>query len=366
MAQDFAPLSADADARNIDCSSHRRSSVPQSELHLTHYSVVALTAAVYYHLIMGHVAILVLILTLGVGLASVALCAVLVNRYRLPFLRYYLLFLIWFNAILLFNIFFNYAMENFYPWLRSIIRLLIDISYRLTANILLFFIAVNAVAFLRGLVEETLSRKYKRSLVVVWSVLMVIFFASLATIPQRPVIPFYLLVNGVVDLLVILLVFGEMLRSLWMAKRIGDGKKSQAVSKFCLYLILVWGGVVFLTIALVVGEVSDKQNILLGSFFALLFNVLPLLYLKSFLLNWDEVERPVPEPRDEFLNQYHISKREKEVIELICKGLTNKEIADDLCVSVQTVKDHNYRIYRKLGISNRVQLANLMSGSSQQ
>jgi DNA-binding CsgD family transcriptional regulator len=51
-----------------------------------------------------------------------------------------------------------------------------------------------------------------------------------------------------------------------------------------------------------------------------------------------------------------ISKREEEVIHLVCQGLTNQEIADRLFISLKTVKDHNYRIFQKTGVRNRVEL----------
>ncbi|MBN1272262.1 MAG: response regulator transcription factor [Candidatus Aminicenantes bacterium] len=58
--------------------------------------------------------------------------------------------------------------------------------------------------------------------------------------------------------------------------------------------------------------------------------------------------------------RYKITKREKEVIELICRGKTNKEIADQLFISVETVKDHNYKIFQKTGVKNRTQLVHLV------
>ena len=45
--------------------------------------------------------------------------------------------------------------------------------------------------------------------------------------------------------------------------------------------------------------------------------------------------------------------REKEVLELICKGYTNPEIAEELCVSVHTAKAHVNSIIRKFNASNR-------------
>jgi len=62
---------------------------------------------------------------------------------------------------------------------------------------------------------------------------------------------------------------------------------------------------------------------------------------------------------NQLLVRYGITGREIEIITLVCRGKTNREIADDLCISPQTVKDHNYNIFRKTGIKNRTQLARL-------
>lgn len=54
-----------------------------------------------------------------------------------------------------------------------------------------------------------------------------------------------------------------------------------------------------------------------------------------------------------------ISKREREVVDLVCKGFTNKEIASNLSLSEHTVKAHISRIFRKFNVSNRSQLVAL-------
>jgi ATP/maltotriose-dependent transcriptional regulator MalT len=50
-----------------------------------------------------------------------------------------------------------------------------------------------------------------------------------------------------------------------------------------------------------------------------------------------------------------LSTREGEVLELICRGLSNLEIADDLFVSVNSVKTYVRQIYQKIGVARRAQ-----------
>ena len=53
----------------------------------------------------------------------------------------------------------------------------------------------------------------------------------------------------------------------------------------------------------------------------------------------------------------HLANREREIVFHICQGFRNKEIAAKLQISEQTVKSHCHRIYKKLGVSDRLQLA---------
>lgn len=50
-----------------------------------------------------------------------------------------------------------------------------------------------------------------------------------------------------------------------------------------------------------------------------------------------------------------ITDREQEVLSLIATGLSNQEIADELIISVNTVKRHAHNIYGKLGVKRRTQ-----------
>ena len=52
-----------------------------------------------------------------------------------------------------------------------------------------------------------------------------------------------------------------------------------------------------------------------------------------------------------------LSRREVEVISMVAIGCTNEEIADNLCISHNTVKTHLYNIFKKIDVPNRLQAA---------
>ena len=51
-----------------------------------------------------------------------------------------------------------------------------------------------------------------------------------------------------------------------------------------------------------------------------------------------------------------LSKREAEVVRYLAEGLTNREIADRIGLSQHTIKNYLFRIFDKLGVSNRIEL----------
>ena len=63
-----------------------------------------------------------------------------------------------------------------------------------------------------------------------------------------------------------------------------------------------------------------------------------------------------PENIEHFVSEYYISNREREILEHILRGYSNKEIQHLLFLSPHTVKNHNYNLYKKLGVRNRFEL----------
>lgn len=56
---------------------------------------------------------------------------------------------------------------------------------------------------------------------------------------------------------------------------------------------------------------------------------------------------------DDDANAEQLTSREIEIVQLLSKGMSNRDIADALTVSVRTVEGHLYRIYPKLGVNRR-------------
>lgn len=54
--------------------------------------------------------------------------------------------------------------------------------------------------------------------------------------------------------------------------------------------------------------------------------------------------------------EFGLSKREGEIVRLKMEGMTNKRIADELEISISTVKTHLWLVYQRYGCSNATHL----------
>ena len=120
--------------------------------------------------------------------------------------------------------------------------------------------------------------------------------------------------------------------------------------------------VLTLTSLALTGYHSIFQQVFLLVFLS--WHLIPILFLNVYLNKYQEPERTLPDDFESsllaFTEEHDISKRECEVVRLICRGLSNQEISESLFISLQTVKDHTHRIFVKTGVRNRVQLSNMI------
>jgi DNA-binding NarL/FixJ family response regulator len=85
-------------------------------------------------------------------------------------------------------------------------------------------------------------------------------------------------------------------------------------------------------------------------------NVLPP-YLTNSLFT-QIVEHALKNGKTKLRDAVRMTKREREVIELIVEGLSNREIGQKLKVSTYTIKSHIHNIMEKLALHTRLEIAN--------
>jgi DNA-binding CsgD family transcriptional regulator len=101
----------------------------------------------------------------------------------------------------------------------------------------------------------------------------------------------------------------------------------------------------------------------IGLLFTALFSIIwSVLMIRELVTHKDSSFRKVA-VSDSFLSDYGISGREKEVLEKLIQGKSNKMIADELFISTRTVETHVYKIYRKCEVSNKVELIRILENT---
>ena len=98
--------------------------------------------------------------------------------------------------------------------------------------------------------------------------------------------------------------------------------------------------------------------------FWLIFNTLNAIFVWNSckIVDEEDIEETIETLLEKAEVRYGLSTREKEIAMLLYEGKNNNEIADTLFVSTNTVKVHASNLYKKLGVSNRVQAIKVIRG----
>lgn len=98
------------------------------------------------------------------------------------------------------------------------------------------------------------------------------------------------------------------------------------------------------------------------------FRGIAVLLLASGVLAWHRKTMQIQEMKlkaeaamNRFLDKFNFTGREEQIIKLIIDGKSNKEIENELSLSLQTVKNYISRIYKKAGVKSRFELQSLLN-----
>jgi len=313
---------------------------------------------------MNLIYVIVINISLGGILFTIFLTSMLNKRYRLPFLSSYLYFQIFLAIFGTYGILVPGVIRN--------VLLNQDISLSEVENICHFFtflgvpfLILSLYMFLRcnhELVETKLPPWITLTYFLICFLLfigygVILYFFQDFSYQYFPLIPRIIRI-ALAGLGFLLLIYG-VLATLFKSDVEKNHSRKKALARFGSLNLIVFTSVI--TLLLLV----DTNPYLGAAFIFLFFNssILPLLSIRSYLIQ----SIPVPESKldsigniEQFISLFGISKREEEIIKQICLGRSNKEISEGLFITLQTVKDHVYRIFLKTGVKNRIQLSNLI------
>lgn len=99
------------------------------------------------------------------------------------------------------------------------------------------------------------------------------------------------------------------------------------------------------------GDFTDEEVFILDS----LKEHLNYRFYQNYLV-YENALSVASKRNDVTLEQFHLTKREQEIISHILNGLSNEVISEKLSISPHTLKKHTQNIYRKLHITNKWEL----------
>jgi DNA-binding CsgD family transcriptional regulator len=311
---------------------------------------------------------LAVVITLVSSLAAISVLGILSHRHKtkrlsMLFTGVVLLNGIWFCTLIFYYLKFYFpgpAAPNRIYWFEFLMLSLIFV--------LRFGLLIALLSLIRHILGLSVSRRLVslvRSAVAVFTIL---WFASWIEIPWLGTRHMADQLMVLTDFMIFLTVIAAAVYLQYRAVYVPHTDYKKAVKTLGGIIIFPLAmGSLKLVIGSILGEIAQVLERLVLYLTLVVFNGLIIwwgLKYAPLLAKYDSLDLSLKKTDPEYLQKkYNITKREMEIIELICRGKTNREIADQLFISVETVKDHNYKIFQKTGVKNRIQLVNLVNNT---
>lgn len=161
----------------------------------------------------------------------------------------------------------------------------------------------------------------------------------------------------------IVIQYALLLYMVWRSRSISDKPRARGIRTFAFIYLSEYIFLDIITSKQLTAWIGYPRSFLMNTI-NFLIHLAPMFYLihfiKSYFQEPFQLSTDSPVLQDFFI-EHSISKREQEVIMLLLKGKSNREIEDKLYISLGTVKNHLYNIYHKTEVKNRFQLTSLIS-----
>jgi DNA-binding CsgD family transcriptional regulator len=302
-----------------------------------------------------HLIVIALVICIIAGSAAIIHSIPAYRTYQLPELRAFILFIILYNSAMLLSFISQYILKNVSSLGDWNTYFAVIVVMGLAGYTIYFAELFLIIEVIRRLIKKEIHRyiKYASGLIVTGWIL--IYSAGTYSFFENGSRRFLLeLFSGTNKTVTVIFLFLSVYL-LAKSKRVSD-KKNNPVFKFGI-LFFSFTFIDAITIFLP-AEAGHLISVLNGVCLNLVF----LILLKRFLILYSGEKTDRKSGREslaEIIKKYNISAREKEVVEMIINGKSNKEIESQLFISHHTVKNHIYNIFQKTGVKSRSQLIRL-------
>ncbi len=306
---------------------------------------------------MQHIFIFFYLAVLLIGAGALAVSGFVYHRTRNRLLGHYMLYLSSMTLFVLSYLFaLSYANLNLPDIGFSLVFLIVSVSI-----ISFTLLMVSIPVFAHSLVLEGTSTWRNIIVGVVSTIALVLMISSFNIdmagkhISQSRGLPLYL----ALALFYLMVVYSVGLKVAYW-KRMDVERQAIARSITVLNIVFFPGVVYDLHLYL------THQVLIFTPLFYCLFSVLFTLYVaKRYFAGLRLIATEITgDSLDKALLGVGISSREKDIIQLMLNGLGNKDIAERLFISLNTVKTHNRNIFRKMNVKSRFELVMKLKNTS--
>ncbi len=303
--------------------------------------------------------LLLYILALAVVVMACWLALGLVKTFRLYFLSSYLGFLVTINVVGLLNL----VVSDLAPdLLKNISPLGMETVYMLFGLVGFPLIAIAFylyLTFIAGILDEGMSPVFRIGYIILWILLfggLLIRIQYALKEKDSQLLQTLNKASGLIIILIPVAALVYLMLQTVQSSRV-EGKRGLVIFALVslLCFVLFFAGFFFSQ-----AGTSSRWAVPIC---LLVASIAPILVLRKILARYGRsirLETFDDARMQQFRDKFQLSAREGEILDLLLKGKSNKDIERDLFISHHTVRNHVHNIYQKLSISSRLQLMNLI------
>lgn len=286
------------------------------------------------------------------GISAITLFTAAYIKYKKNLIKYYIFFIASMGMLLLEQTVSTYKIVNnlYSNILNDFIMVLsyISCSYLIYVVPLFIYKLIN--------IEQTDRRKN--------------LYSGLALIPLISLIDNYIFKSGVFVWIANMVLFTVIIACLILTiknfKRITNDKIKSCIKILCIFSAIFVPYMYLDTKTEYISFLSENfpYGLLSVPAFYFVWNGVSIYWVIKYLKEKVFASERQQNKRDyskEFYDKYKITNREQEVIVLLIKGYSYKEISEQLVISLSTVKTHIRNIYQKTDVKNKIELVNMIN-----
>lgn len=310
---------------------------------------------------MKHIQILFLVINLIIGALVIIYAYTLNRKYHNQVLRYLVLYMLSFNLFIFIDFNYKYTLYNIFGSSFSSFPVILATSFYLMISL-----AELGMIYFLYLTVVSLKNSVKSRFVIRFFIILILLYAACSIIGAtayflKSIEKWIYIVHMIWILSMMTIIFSILIELYFYSRQVIDRHRISQLSSFAL--IISAGYLPFLFSNLDYYFLKINLDNLDPLIFAII-NICPFIWLKFFYIKYQPdtgADSAGSEVLARVIKDFNISDRESEIIQLIIEGRSNKEIEDFLNISLNTVKNHIYNTYRKLGVNSRSQLIRLIS-----